>query len=330
MDGRSDPFDDDHPRLHSPDDAVEPASAPTGGGIPPTVPSPEPIPAMQLIACWRCHKWVPDSATICPHCEARLKVEEHTGLRVTAENPDNPYCSATIVIDTRDAARSSETSRRAEAVTRVVWFFLAILGVGVVHGLAAHAVVAAAQRPADTANGQLALVLAAEGIDILLVLFALFTVPRPPPLVRSDRQRLAGWFLAIPILAVVLTLNFAYHWLLRKYLRLPDHLLEPEFGDSHILVIFAVTCVQPAFIEELFFRYLALGSLRAVAGIAGAIWMSSIMFGMAHIGMPLSIPILIIVGVGLGYARVLSGSMVLPMLMHFVHNTVVMIVNGGS
>ena len=31
---------------------------------------------------------------------------------------------------------------------------------------------------------------------------------------------------------------------------------------------------------------------------------------MAHIGVPLSIPILIVVGIGLGYARVLSGSIV--------------------
>src|SRR5205814_1772114 len=86
----------------------------------------------------------------------------------------------------------------------------------------------------------------------------------------------------------------------------------------------ATICIQPAIVEELFFRYIALGTLTRVMGIAGALCVSSVMFGMAHSSVLLSIPILTVVGAGLGLVRVLSGSILLPMLLHGLHNAVVL------
>src|SRR5581483_9169148 len=86
----------------------------------------------------------------------------------------------------------------------------------------------------------------------------------------------------------------------------------------------ALVCLQPAVVEELFFRYLALGALRTVTGTAAAVLVSSVMFGMAHIFNPLGIPMLIVVGVALGAMRVASGGLLLPMVMHATHNAVVL------
>jgi membrane protease YdiL (CAAX protease family) len=47
------------------------------------------------------------------------------------------------------------------------------------------------------------------------------------------------------------------------------------------------------------------------------------MFGLAHLGVPLSVPILILIGVMLGYARVLTGGVCIPILLHFIHNMLV-------
>ncbi len=87
---------------------------------------------------------------------------------------------------------------------------------------------------------------------------------------------------------------------------------------------FLAVCVQPALMEELFFRYLALGVLRSSVGVHTAVLVTSVMFAMAHIGAPLGLPVLFVLGIGLGYARVASGGMLLPMAMHFLHNAAVM------
>lgn len=44
------------------------------------------------------------------------------------------------------------------------------------------------------------------------------------------------------------------------------------------------------------------------------------MFALAHLYNPLGLPILFLIGIILGYARVYSGGLLLPMLMHFGHN----------
>ena len=168
----------------------------------------------------------------CPYCEARLKVETPIVRRVAADQPENPYCSATLVVDERSGAGKSEAGRRMEAVTRLIWFFLALLVVGVAEGMIGHAMADGAVRPTDEKQSQLLLIVITEAADSLLVVAALVMVPGPPRLLRSHRKRLIGWIAAIPILAAVLGLNYAYHGLLRKYLHLPHALQQPEFATG--------------------------------------------------------------------------------------------------
>jgi len=132
--------------------------------------------------------------------------------------------------------------------------------------------------------------------------------------------RLAAWAAAVPLLGLLLLVNHGYHDLLRRVAGLP--LVEDDIVAASGLSLRLVLayCVQPAVFEELFFRYLVLDTLRRPAGIHGAVFASAVMFGMAHIGVPLSIPVLTLVGLALGYARVASGSLALPMCLHFAHN----------
>ncbi len=85
-----------------------------------------------------------------------------------------------------------------------------------------------------------------------------------------------------------------------------------------------LACVQPALVEEWFFRHLALRTLQGATTTRGAVLISSVMFGMAHVGAPFSIPYLTVCGLALGYVRVRAHSLALPMLMHFAHNAFVL------
>jgi membrane protease YdiL (CAAX protease family) len=48
------------------------------------------------------------------------------------------------------------------------------------------------------------------------------------------------------------------------------------------------------------------------------------MFGVAHIGVPLSIPILILVGFAFAGARIASRGLALPISLHFLHNLAIL------
>jgi membrane protease YdiL (CAAX protease family) len=123
-------------------------------------------------------------------------------------------------------------------------------------------------------------------------------------------------------------MNAAYHTALRGFIGVRPS-ADPILAATGVtpLVLFAY-CLEPAVVEELFFRYLALDTLRGVMNVHAAVVISSVMFGLAHIGVPLSIPMLALVGVALGYARVASGRLALPMVLHFLHNFVIVLRHG--
>ncbi len=70
---------------------------------------------------------------------------------------------------------------------------------------------------------------------------------------------------------------------------------------------FATVCIQPALVEEWFFRGIAWKTFRDHMGPHGTVWVIAIMFGLAHVGAFLSVPVLILLGALLGYARLYSG-----------------------
>jgi len=258
------------------------------------------------VTCRRCHKTVAANLSKCPYCEARLPAAfaAESDIRTVAE-------------------QHQADSATAIAITRLLVFYVLLLSTNLLAHWIAKGLVD--ERHPDKDNSQTVVVLTAtmELIDTAIVLIALFVVPWPPtPCTLSPRARTLGWVTGPFILAIVLALNFAYHALLENYVQFPHWAHDPDpmpVGWAIVLV-----CIQPGIVEELFFRFIALGTLSRVMGVAAAIIVSSIMFGMAHSAVLLSIPILTVVGVGLGIVRVWSGSILLPMLLHALHNAVVL------
>ena len=145
----------------------------------------------------------------------------------------------------------------------------------------------------------------------------------------SFARRCMAWAFSMPFLAAMLCFNAAYHQLLISWLNL-DVIRPDVIKDNSLLVWWAVAiCVQPAVMEELFFRHLMFGSLRAVMGGHSVVWITAVMFAAAHVGVPLSLPVLFVLGVFLGYARLASGSLYLPIVLHFMHNACVMAIEGN-
>ena len=251
--------------------------------------------------CWRCAKQVAADVGACPFCEARL--------------------SATTPPSARVGAQAEGT-----AITFVCWAF-ALLLLGSLVQAAVLALSPDVADPRAASTFRLYVMLGTEALDTLIIVVALaWCFRQVRPSLVSTRSALGAWCMAPFVLAALLVLNFSYHALLRGIIHAPlspaDLLFEPR---DTTLVLLAI-CVQPALVEEMFFRYLAVGVFRAAMSVHAAVWVSSAMFGMAHVGTPLSIPMLFVLGLGLGYMRVLSGGLALPMLMHFAHNAAVLVV----
>jgi uncharacterized protein len=264
-------------------------------------------PEKSLGPCWRCGKAVDLDQPRCPYCAAALSRRTGGGEKPASRSPD------------------------AVALTRMLVVFGGLLAISVVFGLVFRGIGSSARERDDfIKKDALRLLVIQEVVGTVFVLAALAWVPvrfRHPS--RTFVCRAAVWVVFVLVLAGLLALNVRYH----KYIRdLTDVVpVEKELlrDGGPIPAWFLVICVWPAVFEELFFRYLALGVLRSVVNVHAAVWISSVMFGLAHIGAPLSIPVLTLVGVGLGYARVASGRMPLPMFLHFLHNAAVLSIDLG-
>jgi CAAX protease family protein len=178
---------------------------------------------------------------------------------------------------------------------------------------------------AITARHHLHLIVGVEIIDAALVGAAFLVTRRPPRWPRlGNIPRPVLWAGTIVGAFVLVAINAAYHGVLRAYLGLEPmrDAIVAATGITPLVVL--AYCVQPAIVEELFFRRLALDTLRSVMPVHQAVFVSSLMFGIAHIGVPLSVPMLMLVGIPLAYARVASGGLALPMLLHFLHNAIIL------
>jgi membrane protease YdiL (CAAX protease family) len=245
---------------------------------------------LQQSPCPRCGRGVVEDETTCPFCNAVLASEK---------------------------LRPAVTRPWLNGVMPMLWFFVALLGVSLLQGVAMISL----SRTGDlTPSMFLGLTLMVEGIDTMLVVLAVYILPRPPapPRVEPLLQGLT-WCFAAPLLLVMLGINYAYHSLLQHFLGGGGG--EVSLGlDPWSPLLLLIVCVQPAIVEELFFRHLALGLLRRKLGIHGGVLVSSVMFAIAHLNVPPSMPVFGLLGMGLGYVRIYSRHMALPMLMHFLHN----------
>lgn len=266
---------------------------------------PEASAALPTIACWRCGKDVLADVSRCPYCQALLTRESDT-------IPERP-----------------PLDQHAQSLTRLLGFFAAMLGISVVAGMIQHLNAAVTPNRPPKPEEMLAIFVILEAVDTVLILAAWAWIGmqyREPS--RSLSHRASAWVLTLPMLALALLFNVGYHHVLRQEFGVASDPI--EFADGRLLTAWVLAiCLQPAVMEELFFRYLMFGALRSVMGGNAVVWVTAVMFAAAHVGVPLSMPVLFVLGVLLGYARLTSGSIYLPMVLHFLHNAVVMVLNAN-
>jgi uncharacterized protein len=259
------------------------------------------------VECWRCGKQVGMALSRCSYCAAILSAKSLD---------DKPYPETG-----EDDARN---------MVRIMAVFGCMFVSSIVLGLLHRDMGFMSADKIHPSQGRvLAELLIFEGLDTILILFAWLWIPvgvRDPRKTFTRYMAICGIF--TPILAICLLINVSYHWLLWQYLNIVPVGQIYAHDRSYIWWWLAAICFQPAIIEELFFRGLAFGALRSVTGAQTAVWITALMFALSHIGVPLSMPVLFVLGLGLGYARMVSGGIFLCVAMHFIHNLIVMKLNG--
>ena len=133
----------------------------------------------------------------------------------------------------------------------------------------------------------------------------------------------AAW-LGLLALAPLLLGNYFYHsWILRltdvDFRRLGEL---REYGLSEPTLIFCL-CVLPAIVEETAFRGLIQHWLQVALSPFRALVLASALFTMLHFTV-ISAPYLFLVGMVLGWTKWKTQSLYPSMLIHFIHNLVVL------
>lgn len=94
-------------------------------------------------------------------------------------------------------------------------------------------------------------------------------------------------------------------------------------GDSSMLVLrLLVIAFIPALTEEMFFRGLLQNTLARTIGAAPAVCVAALIFSLAHNDLSGVLPRFLL-GCFLGYLLVRSGSLWLPVVVHFVNNGII-------
>ena len=95
-------------------------------------------------------------------------------------------------------------------------------------------------------------------------------------------------------------------------------------GLGDLMANLFVMAVLPALGEEMLFRGVIQPTLARRMNVHAAIWISSLLFGLMHQNLINLIPLTLLGGV-LGYLRVWSGSLWLPILAHYTNNSLLLI-----
>ncbi len=253
--------------------------------------------------CWRCGLvQVPAASGRCRRCQARIAEADEWSPRPRRRGPGgagpterNPIPTVVVVFGLM-------------LLTSVVWGWV-LLG-------------SAQLTDEDVLTGTAVL----EAVDTVLVLIALARVGRRPLPEPTPGTRWRAWTVAVPVFGLLIVLNVLYGMLLKDWLKVPD---PPQTRWPLDAVVLLVVCVQPALVEELFFRHVAFGVLRQSTGPHATVWITSVMFAGAHIYNPLGMPYLFVAGLVFGYLRS-AGGLALPTVLHFFHNLGVLLIEGAG
>lgn len=129
-------------------------------------------------------------------------------------------------------------------------------------------------------------------------------------------------------------LNQTFAWpLAQRYLsgdevvRALEETMLPE-GRPVALSLLVFACF-PALCEEILLRGVVARGLRPAIGIAGAVAVSALLFGLLHV-IPAQALVTAIFGIPLGIATLASESLLPSILMHFLNNTCTIVLASGG
>ena len=132
-------------------------------------------------------------------------------------------------------------------------------------------------------------------------------------------------WIGLLLLAPLLGLNYMYHEMFLRSLLPKDSMmfLDRLRADvtSEATIVFAF-CIFPAITEEIAYRGLVQHWLQAAIVPWKAIVFASFLFAVTHCSI-LSLPYLLLVGMLLGWTKWRTGSLYPSMLIHFLHNFIV-------
>lgn len=239
-----------------------------------------------MVICKRC-RLVTEDAITCVHCLAVLQPHLLPAANVSSRSVSNPL--------------------RTLLIAYVLFLFTSIVFAMMIHGNKTMSEV-------DQEN----ILIVVQGVDTVITLSLFLFLGRQHVRKPKVWKRVTAWTMA-PVFSLGCYL-FA-HWYiesLKRYIS-SDWLLRGGAMQFNLFEVLS-TAVQPALVEELFFRYFAYGVMRQLTNAHSAVILTALMFALAHLYNPFGLPFLFAMGMMLGYARVYSGGLLLPILMHFVHN----------
>jgi membrane protease YdiL (CAAX protease family) len=169
-----------------------------------------------------------------------------------------------------------------------------------------------------------------QALAYLIVLFLILRVHAPEVSIRAlvglRRTSLAAYPLAALLgVAIGLPANFLYAKTIERWPRaIEDGGIAATFADADPAkraVIGLVVVALGPLLEELFFRGALLRPLRARHGVAAAVALSGVYFGLAHAEWQSQLPIAL-VGVAMAVVRQWSGALGPAIAMHCAFNAV--------
>lgn len=250
---------------------------------------------------------VGESIQYCNYCGSPLN-----GAFYFCASCSTPYKHPETVLPGVAAPYLSDGTRiaqRAPAAMRVFWtYFAVVLG---------SAIVAEMTFGPRDIGGRLIFGTVAIALTTCIVA-AIYWRSLAVQLKRVGFDNPWAWY-GLAMLAPVLGLNYLYHAVFLQSLGYADALRTPEWNQWGLITIF---CLFPAISEELAFRGLLQHWMQAAVPPMRAVVIASALFAGMHFSV-LSFPYLFCVGMLLGWTKLKTGSLYPSMLIHFLHNLVV-------
>ena len=172
------------------------------------------------------------------------------------------------------------------------------------------------------------------GMGFLAVLIARLVSTRPWSLLRARTTDWRGTGLALLGLLFLLP---AVVWIgeLNESVPLPEFMrvMEEEqlkmieaalYGEGSLILNLALVALTPALFEEVFFRGLVQRNFERAWGASLGIVATGVVFGLFHLRMTQVLP-LMVVGVYLAYLAWRTGSLWVPVIVHFVNNALALV-----